>query len=245
MLRPILQPLALTLSIGLTVSGCSLLTVKGPPETPNQTRHIDCTTSYTAPILDVIIGVALGSSAAVGVRDSAPDAQVPLFFLWFTPFSTSSAYGFKRVSDCNDAHESTRPRGRADAPFGASARPVPGVGYRSTPLQIKAAKYTAFFNHVKQRVDEALVCPQDTSQLAGAPAGQRWQSRLMVVMTKDGAVQAVTLDSSSGRDDVDQAAIAAMKAAGPFTAPPSELFQPDGTAEFRFAVGCVGDRPRR
>jgi TonB family protein len=122
---------------------------------------------------------------------------------------------------------------------------VPAASSRSTPLEVKAAKYTVFFKQVKQRVDERLVCPDQTSKIVNARAdtGPGWQSRLRVVMTADGAVQAVTLETPSGRDDVDRAALAAMRTAGPFIDPPRQLFAPDGTAEFKFGVGCVAAQP--
>jgi hypothetical protein len=99
----ILRSLAPTLAIGLTLSGCSYLTVKEPPTAAIRPRRFECTSSYAAPVMDLFLGSALGTIAALGVRGSAPDAQSPVFFMWFTPFSSSSIYGFIKVSHCNDA----------------------------------------------------------------------------------------------------------------------------------------------
>jgi TonB family protein len=117
---------------------------------------------------------------------------------------------------------------------------------RAATLDAKPGKYIVFFKHVKQRVNEALRCPDSSGVPADATrTGQRWQSRVHVIMGTDGAVQRAFVDVSSGRDDVDQAALSAMKRAGPFSGPPRELFQSDGTAEFRFGVECGAAQPGR
>jgi hypothetical protein len=43
-------------ALALACSGCSFLFVKGPPDHPASHRVVACTTSRTAPAIDVIIG---------------------------------------------------------------------------------------------------------------------------------------------------------------------------------------------
>lgn len=95
----------LLLALGLlSQGGCSLLTVKGPPPPGSRPRRIECTTSYGAPVADLLAGIAGGTASAL----AAPDKyRVNLFFLWFTPLTISSVYGFRAVSGCNEAIKSS------------------------------------------------------------------------------------------------------------------------------------------
>jgi hypothetical protein len=137
-----LRSLALTSATGLALSGCSFLLVKRPPATVQRPRQVECTTSYAPPVMDVLLGVTMGTTAALGVlgtQKSTPDAKVPLFFLGFSPFIASSAFGFKGVSDCRETlqlAEASSYRRRTvsvDAPANKGVAGGPGPRSRSEP----------------------------------------------------------------------------------------------------------------
>lgn len=113
----------------------------------------------------------------------------------------------------------------------------------------------------------SLLCSVGTGD-AAAPAGvQRWLSTVLakieatdrshapsrdrgrfftvevrVRVAQDGSVLAVDVESSSGTPSVDERAIAAVKAAGPFAPPPPEMLMANGTTELSFPLKLPGRR---
>ena len=126
----------------------------------------------------------------------------------------------------------------------ASSSPVPAPGHglaactQRSGIEREKWKFAWFFREVECRARETLQCPTGSKQ--GAPAsGSRWYSLLNVVVESNGAVRSVALAATSGRDDVDRAAIDAVRRAGPFSAPPPQLIQTGGGVPFRFGVECA------
>lgn len=112
-----------------------------------------------------------------------------------------------------------------------------------------------------------LLCSVGTGD-AAAPAGvQRWLSSVLakieaadrshapsrdrgassavevrVRVAQDGSVLAVEVERSSGTPSVDERAVAAIKAAGPFAPPPPEMLMANGTTELSFPLKLPGRR---
>jgi TonB family protein len=103
----------------------------------------------------------------------------------------------------------------------------------------KEWKFAAFFNEVNCRTREVLACPIASGQASDPRAsGARWDALLDVVLESDGALRAVTLAATSGRQDVDRAAIEAVKRAAPFSAPPPALLHSDKSLPLRLGLEC-------
>jgi TonB family protein len=124
--------------------------------------------------------------------------------------------------------------------------PVQGSGYGTatcrerSAIERKRSKFAWFFNEVRCRTREALQCPTASKQIGSAPtSGPRWYSLLNVIVQSTGAVRSVEVAATSGREDVDRAAMDAVRRAGPFSAPPQQLVQSDEGVPFRLGVECA------
>jgi hypothetical protein len=116
----------------VTTSGCSAIFTKGPPLDHAYNSHFDCSTSYAPPILDTIwaglngagAAIALSKSDAEWERTQANDraATIAVGLTWLAVSGVSAIYGYKMVSDCNEAKE---PRRHPRFPLPIETPPAP------------------------------------------------------------------------------------------------------------------------
>jgi hypothetical protein len=99
-------------ALALACSGCSFFFVKGPPDHPSNHQGIDCTSSRTAPVIDVVLGglSTIGTIAAAARPQGpapAPDNSGVLVVgaLESGVFLLSSIYGFTATAKCERARE--------------------------------------------------------------------------------------------------------------------------------------------
>ncbi len=109
--------LLLILLLAASSTGCSLAFTSGPPKESERGPVFSCTTSYLAPILDLVwVGYALSATAAEKTG-GAGGGDIALSALWIG----SAAYGFRNVSRCKTAieeatrRETVRPDVREDS----------------------------------------------------------------------------------------------------------------------------------
>lgn len=106
-----------------------------------------------------------------------------------------------------------------------------------TYLNTREWKYAGFFNRVKQSVGEHW--DPGTVMRRRDPSGEiyGWRDRRTIVnvtLTKNGAVEDLTVQKSCGVDFLDEEAMGAFKRAQPFQNPPSALLDADGLIKFSF-----------
>ena len=104
----------------LTLSGCSLMFVHGPPPDYEGLDHVVCTESNTAPVLDVLLaglGLAGGIVLAIDVandpliQNTEPNGEpvvleaIALGVIPATVLGVSAGVGFNRVKKCRAARE--------------------------------------------------------------------------------------------------------------------------------------------
>jgi len=134
----------------LPTSGCSFLAVKPPPEHPAFLERVDCTTSYSAPTFDTLLGI-VQLVVSVSVVGSSPGSERDALARFDTLFAAAqlgtAIWGFRKVSACNDLMRSQalfRPRGPSAMP--PLVQPV-------TPAPAKAAP-VAPTPPVPQKIDD-------------------------------------------------------------------------------------------
>jgi hypothetical protein len=92
------------------VSGCSFILVKAPSMTSQQAQRPDCTTSYSAPIVDTVVVGTAGLAVAWGAAQGGPALRGPNDFanlapniaLWtgLATMAVSAVYGYVEVHRC-------------------------------------------------------------------------------------------------------------------------------------------------
>lgn len=82
----------------------------------------------------------------------------------------------------------------------------------------------------------------DRARAAGQNGGRAAAVEVRVRVAEDGSVLAVEVERSSGTLSLDERAIAAVKAAGPFAPPPAQMLMPNGTTELSFPITLSGRR---
>lgn len=70
--------------------------------------------------------------------------------------------------------------------------------------------------------------------------GREAVTTLQVKIQPDGSLRDVKIAQSSGRASEDEAALEAVIKAAPFSVPPAQLIEGDGTVNFRFRFQCSG-----
>lgn len=90
-----------------------------------------------------------------------------------------------------------------------------------------------------QRWLSSVLAKIDAADRSRTP--RRQMSRSMTVevrvrIAEDGSVLLVEVERSSGSRSLDERAVAAVKAAGPFAAPPAQMLMANGTTELSFPL---------
>lgn len=110
-----------------------------------------------------------------------------------------------------------------------------------TFLNTHAFKYATFFNRIKRAVSE-----QWRPQSRGYPrSGPYWHTGVTVVLAPDGTIKRLVVDSPSGDDALDRAAVAAFQRSQPYPNPPRGLVDPQGEIAFRYGFYVFGGGARR
>ncbi len=101
--------------IGMTVPGCSLITVRGPPKDPPP--QMECTESGVAPMLDTIVAV-VGAALAVSIatekctstefmgclgHDTSQGAATATVGVGAVVYAISAGYGYWKTARCRTA----------------------------------------------------------------------------------------------------------------------------------------------
>jgi hypothetical protein len=96
--------------------GCSFLAVKPPPEHPAFLERVDCTTSYSAPTADILLGVVqlvvavgIAGSGSTYVGANQRDLVARTEAILAGAQTGAAIWGFRKVRACNDLMESQRP----------------------------------------------------------------------------------------------------------------------------------------
>lgn len=99
--------------------GCSFLAVKPPPEHPAFLERVDCTTSYSAPTADILLGVVqlvvavgIAGSGSTYVGANQRDLVARTEAILAGAQTGAAIWGFRKVRACNDLMESQRPFNR-------------------------------------------------------------------------------------------------------------------------------------
>ena len=82
----------------------------------------------------------------------------------------------------------------------------------------------------------------DRSRAAGQSGGRSAAVEVRVRVAEDGSVLAVEVERSSGTRSLDERAMRAVKAAGPFAPPPAQMLMANGTTELSFPLTLPGRR---
>jgi hypothetical protein len=103
----------------IALTGCSLVLVREPKEAALRDPKLppDCTTSNVAPLLDLVLGAAMGGGVAAvtygaveGFNDDCPNCYTPwkpaalAAFLVTSPWWIISAIGFSDTHRCRKLH---------------------------------------------------------------------------------------------------------------------------------------------
>ena len=109
-------PLVALLALAMTVGGCSLVFVEGPPPLRERRRQLDCTTSSALPFVDLtlsvaslltVLGVAATPHGAFGGTSTSRIGIASGGLILGGLTATSAGVGFWRVSACNEANDET------------------------------------------------------------------------------------------------------------------------------------------
>ncbi len=105
-------PLVALLALAMTVGGCSLVFVEGPPPLRERRRQLDCTTSSALPFVDLtlsvasllaVLGVAATPHGAFGGTSASRIGIASGGLILGGLTATSAGVGFSRISACNEA----------------------------------------------------------------------------------------------------------------------------------------------
>ncbi|WP_336491127.1 energy transducer TonB [Methylobacterium nigriterrae] len=107
-----------------------------------------------------------------------------------------------------------------------------GTGEAAAPVSVQR-----WLSSVVAKIEAA-----DRSRAARQQNGRSVAVDVRVRVAEDGSVLAMEVERSSGTRSLDERAIAAIKAAGPFTAPPAQMLLPNGTTELSFPLALPGRR---
>lgn len=113
-----------------------------------------------------------------------------------------------------------------DAPLAEPDPPAPdkpGLAYLTRVHDSIAGPWRAFLENCRLRLPPTH--PLNNSRL---------EARMTIVIGRDGSVQAVQLDASSGQADFDRAASDIVRDAGPFPEPPPEAVSDDDAVHLRW-----------
>jgi len=87
-------------------SGCSLMFVKGPPAKHAEMASFGCSKSNAAPMVDTLSAVVNGLGLALAANEDRMlnrEQAMKVNGTWLVVSAISASYGFRRVSQCNDA----------------------------------------------------------------------------------------------------------------------------------------------
>ena len=107
-----------------------------------------------------------------------------------------------------------------------------GAGEAAAPIGVKR-----WLSSVLAKIEAA-----DRSRAAGQNGGRSAVVGVRVRVGEDGSVLAVEVEKGSGTSSLDERAVAAIKAAGPFAPPPAQTLMPNGTTELSFPLTLPGQR---
>jgi|GEM_PF-3840282 len=99
-------------------------------------------------------------------------------------------------------------------------------------------RLTWFFTEFRCRVKKTW-----KSEVCVEERGRDAKTLLNIQIRRDGSLHKVEVAQSSGRSTEDQAAVAAVIDASPFSKPPSQLIADDGKVTFRLGFQCSGRVP--
>ena len=91
---------------------------------------------------------------------------------------------------------------------------------------------SAFLRRVERRVYDHWPPRHIVEAHRASPRSRRHFVIAHIVLDRHGALQAATITSTSGKADVDEAALEAIRKAAPFDNPPHTLAWPDGFVHF-------------
>ncbi len=97
---------------------------------------------------------------------------------------------------------------------------------------------------VRQWVSALVAKVQTAENADGIPRNRRRPEvvDLRIVIGADGALRDVSVEGRSGSRTTDERAIAAVRSAAPFAAPPDALLTPEGTVDLRFPINLTQSR---
>lgn len=169
----------------LLQSGCSFMFVKGPSAKHAEKASFECSESNAAPVIDAISAAVnvLGTTLAA-IDDQLVDReQVNVNLTWAAVSGISAIYGFRKVSQCNDAkrlrderYESERKPASASvsAPAASGDAPAPGpvapaasgiAPVRTAPAAAPAPPAAAPASTASETTPVPLVAPGSTSSV--------------------------------------------------------------------------------
>ena len=107
-----------------------------------------------------------------------------------------------------------------------------GTGEAAAPVSVQR-----WLSSVLVKIEAA-----DRSRAPRQSGGRSATVEVRVRVGEDGSVLAVEVERSSGTRSLDERAIAAVKAAGPFAPPPAQMLMANGTTELSFPLTLSGRR---
>ena len=97
--------------LAVSSNGCSFTWAEGPPAHARSGTPIDCTDSYTLPVLDTVFAIVGGTmclfiySLGTALGGSPKPAFYGLLGVTFVAPAGSAVYGYNKVGDCRDARQ--------------------------------------------------------------------------------------------------------------------------------------------
>ena len=99
--------------LAVSSNGCSFTWAEGPPAHPRSGQPLDCTDSYTLPVLDTVFAVVGGTvclfaySLGAALGGSPKPAFYGLLAVTVVAPAGSAIYGYNKVGDCRDVRQTS------------------------------------------------------------------------------------------------------------------------------------------